>query len=220
MNRFAHSSGQQIAAEFFGTLLLLCTVIGSGVMGQRLAGGNMALALIANTLATVCILYVLIELIAPISGAHFNPLVTLLVGTHHWRCKLAVITAQGAGAIGGAWLANAMFELPVLQLATTSRTGWGQWLGECVATACLLLVVYRTSADKAASHVAAVIGAAYWFTSSTSFANPVAVLGRMMSDSFAGIAPASALGFIAAQAVGAAVAYGLNHGLKVQKVPL
>jgi glycerol uptake facilitator-like aquaporin len=213
MSKLNYSNRQQVAAEFFGTMLILCTVIGSGIMAQRLAGGNMGVALIANTLATVWILYVLIELVGPISGAHFNPLVTLLVGVQSVRLKVAFIVAQCSGALCGAWLAHAMFELPLLQFSTTIRTGWGQWVAEAVATACLLLVVYRTTADKAAKHVAAIIGAAYWFTASTSFANPVAVLGRMMSDSFAGIAPISSLAFIMAQCVGAVIAYTLNKGL-------
>jgi glycerol uptake facilitator-like aquaporin len=217
MNNAAYSTTQQIAAELFGTMLLLCAVIGSGIMAQRLAGGNMAVALIANTLATVWMLYVLIELIGPISGAHFNPLVTLLAGKQASTVKLALIAAQCLGAVLGAWLANAMFELPIAQLATTIRQGWGQWVAEAVATACLMLVVFRTSTDKAPSHVAAVIGAAYWFTASTSFANPVAVLGRMLSDSFAGIAPSCAFGFVAAQCVGAALAYGLNARMQPSK---
>jgi glycerol uptake facilitator-like aquaporin len=210
MSGLKYLKRQQVAAEFFGTMLLLCTVIGSGIMAQRLAGGNMAIALVANTLATVWILYVLIELIGPISGAHFNPLVTLMVGEQKTPLKVAYIAAQCLGSVCGAWLAHAMFESPLLQLATTIRAGWGQWIAEVVATACLLLVVYRTTPDQAAKHVASVIGAAYWFTASTSFANPAAVLGRMMSDSFAGIAPASAGGFVVAQCVGASVAHTLN----------
>ncbi len=206
-----YSIRQQVVAEWFGTMLLLCTVIGSGIMAQRLAGGNMAVALIANTLATVWMLYVLIELIGPISGAHFNPLVTVLAGTQNVAVKIAFIAAQAAGAVCGAILAHAMFELPLFQLATAVRWGWGQWLAEVVATMCLLLVVLRTTQNKAAAHVAAVIGAAYWFTASTSFANPAAVLGRMLSDSFAGIAPSSAINFVAAQSVGALSAYLLNH---------
>jgi glycerol uptake facilitator-like aquaporin len=214
MSALKYSNRQQVSAEFFGTMLLLCTVIGSGIMAQRLAGGNMAVALTANTLATVWILYVLIDIIGPISGAHFNPLVTLLVSTQSAANKISFVAAQCTGAVCGAWLANAMFELPLLQLATTNRTGLGQWVAETLATACLMLVVYRTTPDKAAKHVAALIGAAYWFTASTSFANPAAVLGRMLSDSFAGIAPSSALGFVAAQCVGAAAAYALNKGLQ------
>lgn len=214
MSAGKYSSMQQIAAEFFGTMLLLCTVIGSGIMAQRLSGGNLAVALIANTFATVWMLFVLIELIGPISGAHFNPLVTVFAGTQNVTIKVMFIAAQGVGAACGAWLANAMFDLPVLQFATTTRSGWGQWLAEAVATMCLLLVVFRTTPNKAAAHVAAVIGAAYWFTASTSFANPAAVLGRMFSDSFAGIAPASALGFVAAQCLGALIAYAVNGALQ------
>jgi glycerol uptake facilitator-like aquaporin len=214
-----YSAGQQIATECFGTMLLLCTVIGSGIMAQRLAQGNMAVALLGNTLATVWMLYVLIELLGPISGAHFNPLVTLIAGQQTLPIKAGYIAAQCVGAVCGAWLAHGMFELPVLQWSTTERSGWGQWLAEVLATACLLCVVLRTSAHKAASHVACFIGAAYWFTASTSFANPAAVLGRMLSDSFAGIAPGSALGFVAAQCVGAALAVGLNRQLAVCNTP-
>jgi glycerol uptake facilitator-like aquaporin len=194
-------------------------VIGSGIMAERLSGGNVGVALIANTLATVFALFVLIEILGPISGAHFNPLVTLVV---HFRTRsnsnlAGVFTAQAAilfiatqllGAIAGAWLANAMFELPVLQFSAHVRGGQGQWIAEAVATAGLIIVILRSGAAnvnaKASALVACYIGAAYWFTASTSFANPAAVMGRMFSDSFAGIAPASALGFAAAQAVGAA----------------
>lgn len=193
---------QQLFAEALGTLLLLCCVIGSGIMAQKLANGNMAVALLANTLATVWILYVLIELLGPVSGAHFNPLVTLLAGTQPAMHKAAFIAVQCAGAVLGAWLAHAMFDLPMLQTSSTVRTGAGQWLAEAVAAACLMFTVLRTTPAKAAGHVACLIGAAYWFTASTSFANPAAVLGRMMTDSFAGIAPQSALAFVAAQCLG------------------
>jgi glycerol uptake facilitator-like aquaporin len=210
---------QQLAAEFMGTAALFCAVIGSGIMAENLSAGNNGVALLANTLATVFALYVLIELLGPVSGAHFNPLVTLVLlskglAAHDLRARAALffIAAQLLGAIAGAWLANAMFDLPVLQLSTRLRggfdaagqfTGWGQWLAEGVATAGLILVVLRAPAGKAAALVACYIGAAYWFTASTSFANPAAVLGRMFSDSFAGIAPASAPGFVMAEALGA-----------------
>jgi len=213
----------QLLAEFVGTAALLCAVIGSGIMAVNLSGGNNGVALLANTLATVFALYVLIELLGPVSGAHFNPLVTLVVlfrasneaESQQNRAQSAIlfIAFQLAGAVAGAWLANAMFDLSVLQLSSKVRGGWGQWLGEVVATAGLILVVLRAPAGKGAGLVACFIGAAYWFTSSTSFANPAAVLGRMLSDSFAGIAPGSALGFVAAQCVGAVVGVVLHRGL-------
>ncbi len=213
----------QLFAEFFGTAALLCAVIGSGIMAVNLSGGNNGLALLANTLATVFTLYVLIELLGPVSGAHFNPLVTLVVFfstsntaiTQQNRALAAIlfIAFQLAGAVAGAWLANAMFDLSVLQFSSKVRGGWGQWLGEAVATAGLILVVMRAPAGKAAGLVACYIGAAYWFTSSTSFANPAAVMGRMLSDSFAGIAPGSALGFVTAQIVGASMGVMLDHSL-------
>jgi glycerol uptake facilitator-like aquaporin len=212
-------------AEFLGTAALLCAVIGSGIMAERLGGGNAGLALLANTLATVFTLYVLIELLGPVSGAHLNPIVTLVLvskapGTGFCRAKTATffIAAQLLGAVSGAWLAHAMFDLDILQLSHRLRggwaadglfTGWGQWLAEAVATAGLLIVVLRAPAGKVGALVACYIGAAYWFTASTSFANPAAVLGRMLSDSFAGIAPASAPGFVLAQCAGAAAGAGL-----------
>ena len=192
--------------------MLLCAVIGSGIMAERLSGGNMAIALLANTLATVFALYVLIETLAPLSGAHFNPMVTLVLAARgafappDRNSTVAVfIAAQLLGAVAGAWLAHLMFDLQVLQLSAKLRSGPGQWLAEAVATAGLIVVILRAPAGKGAGLVACYIGAAYWFTASTSFANPAAVLGRMLSDSFAGIAPASAPGFVAAQAAGAVV---------------
>lgn len=209
-----HRNCEKILAEFLGTLALLCTVIGSGIMAERLAGGNGAVALLANTLATVFALFVLIEVLGPVSGAHFNPVVSAVMV---WRKSLPVsqlppyVLAQLAGAVAGAWLANAMFDLPLLQLSNKLRGGVGQWIGEVTATACLLLVILRAPAGKVAAIVACTIGAAYWFTSSTSFANPAAVMGRMFSDSFAGIAPASAMGFVLAQCAGGLLALGVNR---------
>lgn len=205
---------QKLLAESLGTTLLLAVVIGSGIMAERLAGGNAALALLANTLATVGGLYVLIEILGPVSGAHFNPAVSAVMA---WRGELPVaallpyIAAQLLGALLGAWLAHAMFELPLLQLSGKLRSGSGQWLAEGVATFGLLLLILRAPASRVAAMVAAYIGAAYWFTASTSFANPAAVFGRMFSDSFAGIAPVSAPGFVLAQCVGAALAL-VVHG--------
>ena len=217
----------QLFAEFVGTAALLCAVIGSGMMAVNLSGGNDGVALLANTLATVFALYVLIELLGPVSGAHFNPLVTLIVLFRESNTAVArvnkaqaaslFIACQLLGAVAGAWLANAMFgamfDLSVFQFSAKVRGGWGQWLGEIVATAGLILAVLRAPEGKAAALVACYIGAAYWFTSSTSFANPAAVLGRMLSDSFAGIAPGSALGFVAAQCVGAVLGLALHRGL-------
>ena len=207
-----------LIAEFLGTALLLCTVIGSGIMAERLSGGNQAVALLANTLATVFMLYVLIETLGPVSGAHFNPVVTLvmwskgsMVHTKQAQSAIFYIAFQLLGAVAGAWLAHAMFDLPLLQTSQKLRggwnlagqfAGWGQWIAEAVASAGLLLVILRSPSGKASVLVACYIGAAYWFTASTSFANPAAVMGRMLSDSFAGIAPASAWGFVAAQIVG------------------
>jgi glycerol uptake facilitator-like aquaporin len=210
---------QKLLAEFLGTAALLCAVIGSGIMAERLSGGNNGVALLANTLATVFALYVLIETLGPVSGAHFNPLVTLvleskIVKSHDRQAREAIyfIAFQLLGAVAGAWAAHLMFDLPLLQFSSKLRggfdaaghfTGWGQWVAEAVATAGLIFVILRSPEGKASGLVACYIGAAYWFTASTSFANPAAVLGRMMSDSFAGIAPASAPGFVVAQCVGA-----------------
>jgi glycerol uptake facilitator-like aquaporin len=205
---------QALLAEGLGTLLLLAVVIGSGIMGQRLAGGNDAIVLLANSLATVGGLYVLIEVFGPLSGAHFNPAVSAVMA---WRGALPktwllpYVAAQLLGAMLGAWLAHAMFELPLLQWSTHVRSGAGQWLAEAVATAGLLLVILRAPADRAAPMVAAYIGAAYWFTASTSFANPAAAFGRMFSDSFAGIAPVSVPGFMAAEWVGAGLGLALHR---------
>ncbi|WP_427912620.1 aquaporin [Ramlibacter sp. MMS24-I3-19] len=207
---------QRLLAEFLGTALLLAVVVGSGIMGERLAAGNVAIALLANTLATVAGLYVLIELFGPVSGAHFNPAVSLVMaarGNLVWAVLPAYIAVQLAGAAVGAWLAHAMFDLPILQLSTKVRPGPGQWIAEAVATAGLLLVVLRASQARAAAMVACYIGAAYWFTASTSFANPAAAFGRMLSDSFAGIAPASVPGFVIAQLAGAAGGVALHVAL-------
>lgn len=201
-------------AELLGTALLLTIVIGSGIMGERLAGGNIAVALLVNTLSTVGGLYVLIEVFGPISGAHFNPAVSLVMahrGQLPRRLLPSYIVAQLAGAVLGAWLAHAMFDLGLLQFSTRLRGGTGQWIAEVVATAGLVLVILRAPASRVAAMVAAYIGSAYLFTASTSFANPAAAFGRMFSDSFAGIAPASVPAFIAAQLVGAALAVAVHY---------
>lgn len=207
---------RRLLAEALGTALLLAVVIGSGIMGERLAGGNAAIALLANTLATVGGLYVLIEVFGPISGAHFNPAVSLVQA---WRGDLPrgllapYITAQLLGAIAGAWLAHAMFDLSLLQFSSKVRAGAGQWIAEAVATLGLVLVILRAPASRVAAMVAAYIGAAYWFTSSTSFANPAAAVGRMFSDTFAGIAPRSVVGFAIAELIGAAAAVLIHRVL-------
>ena len=201
-------------AEMVGTAALLCAVIGSGIMADKLSGGNVAVALLANTLTTVFALYVLIETIGPISGAHFNPAVSWVMALRKelpMRLLAGYVVAQLLGAALGAWLAHAMFELPILQWSTHVRTGPSQWLAEAVATAGLLFVILRSPPGKASALVACYIGAAYWFTASTSFANPAAVFGRMMSDTFAGIAPSDALGFVASQWVGAALGWLLHR---------
>ena len=222
-------------AEFIGTAALLCAVIGSGIMAERLSGGNNGVALLANTLATVFALYVLIETLGPASGAHFNPVVTLVVwskGTLAYvqpaRVAILFIVLQLLGAVAGASLANLMFEQPILQFSTKLRggfdagghfTGWGQWVAEGVATAGLIFVVLRSPPGKASALVACYIGAAYWFTASTSFANPAAVMGRMLSDSFAGIAPASAPGFVLAECAGGVAGVLLARWLEPQPPP-
>jgi len=195
-------------------MLLMAVVIGSGAMGERLAGGNVAIALLANTLATVGGLYVLIEVFGPVSGAHFNPAVSLVMafrGQLTWRGLALYTLVQLLGAMLGAWLANAMLELPVLELSTKMRSGTGLWLAEVVATFGLLLVILRAPQQRVAAMVAAYIGAAYWFTASTSFANPAAAFGRMFSDTFAGIAPGSVFGFVAAELVGMGLAMWVNR---------
>ena len=200
------SLGRKLLAEGVGTTLLLAVVIGSGVMGETLAAGNTAVALLANTLATVCGLWALIVVFGPVSGAHFNPAVSLVMvlrGALPGGHLLPFVLAQLAGAACGAWLAHAMFDLPLLQFSAHVREGPGQWLAEVVATAGLLLVILRGPAGQVPVLVAAWIGTAYWFTASTSFANPAAVFGRMFSDTFAGIAPGSAAGFVVAELVGA-----------------
>ena len=198
---------RRVAAEGLGSLLLAATVIGSGIMAERLAAGNLALALIANTGATVAILATLIALLGPVSGAHFNPAVSLvqaLRGALPWRDAGAYTAIQIAGCCAGAILAHAMFSLPLIQSSLHARTGIGQWLAEFVATLGLLLVVLgHRRAEDAPWMVAAWIGAAYWFTSSTSFANPAITIARALSNTFAGISPSHVPAFILAQILGA-----------------
>jgi glycerol uptake facilitator-like aquaporin len=207
---------RKLFAEMLGTLLLLASVIGSGIMAERLCGGQTGLALLANTAATVAALYVLIEVFAPVSGAHFNPVVSLVMsarGELAPRLLPGYVVSQLAGAVLGAWLTHLMFDLPILQTSVKLRAGPGQWIAEMVATAGLLLTILRAPPGKASAMVAAFIGAAYWFTASTSFANPAAVLGRLFSDSFAGIAPASAPGFVLAELAGALAGWAIASAL-------
>jgi glycerol uptake facilitator-like aquaporin len=211
---------RKLLAEALGTALLLAVVIGSGIMAERLAGGNGAIALLANTVATVGGLYILIEVFGPISGAHFNPAVSAAMALRGELPKSALapyVVAQLLGAMLGAWLAHAMFDMAILQFSAKLRSGTGQWIAEAVATAGLLLVILRAPVGRAPAMVAAYIGAAYWFTASTSFANPAAAVGRMFSDSFAGIAPASVPGFVIAQLVGAAIGLGLHQLLEPRR---
>lgn len=208
----ASPRSRRLFAEGLGTAFLLATVIGSGVMGAKLSGGNSALALLGNTLPTGAILVVLILIFGPISGAHFNPAVTLaltLRGELSWREAPAYIGVQVVGAVLGVWAAHVMFELPVWQLSTTARGGLGQCFAEAVATFGLLLAIFGCVAVAPAATPYAVglyITAAYWFTSSTSFANPAVTLARGLSDTFAGIAPPSVPLFICSQLIGAGAA--------------
>ena len=198
-----------LGAELLGSVLLAAAVIGSGIMAERLADGNLAIALLANTGATVAALATLIAIFGPISGAHFNPAVSIVEAI---RGKLPVgqttayVVVQVAGCCLGALLAHAMFDLPLIEASRHLRAGPAQWLSEGVATAGLVLIVIGSSSPReAAWRVSAWIGAAYWFTASTSFANPAITIARCLSDTFAGIAPAHVGGFIAAQLGGAAV---------------
>jgi glycerol uptake facilitator-like aquaporin len=203
---------KQLAAEFVGTALLLATVVGSGIMGERLAGGNVAIALLANAIATGAILYALINTFGAVSAAHFNPLVTLsqvALGKLSLRNAGAFIVTQIIAALIGVAIAHAMFELPLVLPSHHARTGVSQLFSEGVATFGLLLVILNCSRYKPETIPAAValyITAAYWFTASTSFANPAVTIARSMSDTFSGIRPADAPGFILAQCIGAALA--------------
>ncbi|HTV28818.1 MAG TPA: MIP/aquaporin family protein [Xanthobacteraceae bacterium] len=204
---------RRIAAECLGTAFLLAGVVGSGIMAAKLAGGNGALALLCNTLATGAILTVLILTFGPISGAHFNPAVSIAMALRHevpWRMAGLYVAAQIIGGIVGVLAAHAMFELPLWQVSLTVRTGPGQWLAEAVATFGLLLTILGT---RSAYAIGLYITAAYWFTASTSFANPAVTIARALSDTYAGIAPADVLAFIAAQAIGASAATVLANWL-------
>jgi len=202
---------RRLAAEGVGSFFLFATVIGSGIMAENLAGANDAVALLANTIATGAMLFVLITMLGPISGAHMNPAVSLVAALRRelpWNDAAAYAIAQLAFGIVGAWAAHLMFDLPTLQLSVRARTGLGQWTGEAIATFGLLLTIIGTVRHRPSwvpASVALYITAAYWFTSSTSFANPAITVARSLSDSFAGIAPANVPAFVAAQLVGAAL---------------
>jgi len=193
------------AVELMATAFLLIAIIGSGIMAERLCGGNVGLTLLANAIATGGALVALILAFGPVSGAHMNPVVTLAVaatGGLAWRVVPAYLAAQVIGAIAGAWLAHGMFDLPIWQISSHGRTGAGQWIAEAIATFGLLMIIWGCRVHPApvtAFAVAAYITGAYWFTASTAFANPAVTVARMLSDSFAGIRPADAPGFILAQ---------------------
>ncbi|MCB1422590.1 MAG: aquaporin family protein [Nitratireductor sp.] len=215
----AETTAQKLVSEFTGTALLLATVVGSGIMAENLAGGNVAVALLGNTIPTGAILYVLISMFGPVSGAHFNPAVTFAF----WLRKeiatspaVIYVLVQILGAIAGVLLANAMFDLPVLQISEKLRSSPGQWLSEVVAAFGLVLAIFmalRAKPDTVPAVVGLYITAAYWFTASTSFANPAVTIARQFSNTFAGISPSSVVIFIAAQMVGAAIAFWLDRFL-------
>jgi glycerol uptake facilitator-like aquaporin len=213
------ASARNLTAEGLGTAFLLAAVVGSGIMAEKLSGGNQAMALLCNTLPTGAILAVLILIFASISGAHFNPAVSLafaLRGKLPWGSAAAYVGAQVLGGIIGVWLAHLMFGLPMWQLSMTAREGPGQWLAEGIATFGLLLTIFGCAAqrpDAVPYAVGLYITAAYWFTASTSFANPAVTIARSLSDTFAGIAPAGVAAFIAAQLVGMLAAVLLGRWL-------
>ena len=222
--------GQRLAAEALGTALLVAVVIGSGIMAERLAAGNAAVALLGNTLATGAALVVLISIFGPVSGAHFNPAVTLYLTLRRQAAAgllLPYVAVQIAGGLAGAMLAHGMFDLPLVQISTHVRTGIGQWVGEFVATFALLATIVGSRRAPAATPylVGLIIMAGYWFTSSTSFANPAVTIARSVSDTFAGIRPVDAPGFIAAQLAAVAASTALLDwlfalpGMPARKTP-
>jgi glycerol uptake facilitator-like aquaporin len=204
--------GRRLAAEALGTLILVMAVIGSGIMAEKLAGGNQAVALLCNTIATGAVLFVIITIFAPVSGAHFNPAVSLVMalrGELKWRTTLLYVVVQITGGCAGAVLAHLMFGLDLIELGSKARDGIGQWAGEFIATFGLIgtiLGCVRFKPEAVATAVALYITSAYWFTASTSFANPAVTIARSLSDTFAGIAPGDAPGFIAAELLGALAA--------------
>ena len=208
-----------VLAEGIGSFFLFACVIGSGIMATNLSQGNNAIALLGNTLATGAILYVLIAMLGPISGAHFNPAVSLISasrGDLTWRVAAVYIVAQVVFGILGALAAHLMFDLPILQMSVKARTGLGQWVGEAIATFGLILTILGTLRHRpqwVPASVALYISAAYWFTSSTSFANPAITIVRSLSDTFAGIAPQDVPPFVLAQLLGAAMAAAVSRFL-------
>ena len=210
---------QRLVAEALGSSFLFAAVIGSGIMAEALAGGNVAVALLGNTIATGAMLFVLITMLGPISGAHFNPAVTLVMASRRslpWRDAALYIAMQLLGGILGAWAAHVMFDLPVFQISLKARSGVGQWTGEAIATFGLILTIMGTVRHRpnwVPASVALYITSAYWFTSSTSFANPAITIVRSLSDSFAGIAPHDVPMFVLAQLVGAAAGALLGSSL-------
>ncbi|MFN0045837.1 MAG: aquaporin [Sphingorhabdus sp.] len=208
---------RSIAAEAVGSFFLFATVVGSGIMAERLSDGNVAVALLGNAIATGAMLFALITMLGPISGAHFNPAVTLVMRLRKdlaTTTALVFILAQLAGGIAGVWTAHLMFDEPIWQLSTKSRTGVGQWAGEFVATSGLVLTILgtlKTRAHLVPISVSLYIIAAYWFTSSTSFANPAITIARSLSNSFAGIAPVDVAPFIVAQILGALSGLAMAH---------
>lgn len=200
---------QRLLAEGIGSFFLFATVIGSGIMAESLAGGNVAVALLGNTIATAAMLFVLITMLGPISGAHFNPAVSLIFrlrGELSTAETVAHIAIQLAGGLLGVWAAHVMFNLPIIEVSTKVRTGLGQWAGEAIATFGLVLTILATVRSRqewVPISVALYIAAAYWFTSSTSFANPAITIARSLSNTFAGIAPVNVPPFIVAQLLGA-----------------
>lgn len=212
MREMTEPLARQLLAEGIGSAFLFATVIGSGIMAERLAGGNVAIALLGNTLATGAILFVLITMLGPVSGAHFNPAVSMVAaqrGDLSWRDAGFYGMAQLACGVGGVWIAHLMFDVPIIQISTHARTGVGQWTGEAVATFGLVFTILGTvrhRPSRVPASVALYITAAYWFTSSTSFANPAITVARSLSDSFAGIAPRDVPIFIVAQFSGALAA--------------
>ncbi|MBA3512226.1 MIP/aquaporin family protein [Sphingomonas sp.] len=214
-----YSLVQRLSAEAIGTGLLVATVVGSGIMAETLAGGNVAVALLANSIATGAILFVLITALGPVSGAHLNPVVSTVFALRReigWAKAGAFVAAQIAGGISGTLLAHVMFDQPLIQLSGHARTGLGQWLSETVATFALVLTILGTLRSRPESvpvAVALVIVAAYWFTASTSFANPAVTIARSFSDTFTGIAPSNAPPFVIAQFIGGLTAWIVSERL-------
>ena len=213
------SSSRAYAAETLGTAILLATVVGSGIMAENLAGGNVAIALLGNTLPTGAILVVLITILGPISGAHFNPAVSLamcLTERLPWSRLLPFTVCQITGAVIGAWIAHAMFDLSIFQLSTKMRWGTGQWIAEAVATFGLIFTIFgglRHNPPAIPLAVGLYITAAYWFTASTSFANPAVTFARALTNTFSGIAPAAVVPFIASQIFGTLASVALCRWL-------